>query len=327
MSWFGSEVIKIEKMEKHPNGDHLSLVRIHKPIQATLVVRTSDWAEGQLAAYVMPDSIASDAPEFAFLGEKKRIKATKLRGIVSMGLLVPARPHWKEGDNVTEELGLKKYDDSLDNPKVQKDLQAGPSPSGSVTYTDIESLRRYPNVFKEGEEVILEEKCHGASARFVQQNNVLYCGSHKRWLKEGNNDWWNVAFKYGLPEILPKYEDKIFFGEVYGQVQDLKYGAQKGEKFLSFFDIFDIHQGKYLDWENTQEILKEAGLTPMPLLYKGPWLGYDEMVTYAGGSSLLDKTGKTDFKEGFVVRPIKEAFDEEIGRKILKFHSERFLSR
>jgi RNA ligase (TIGR02306 family) len=326
VSWFGSEVIKIEKLEKHPNSDHLSLVRITKPVQATLVVRTSDWAEGQLAAYVMPDSIASDTPEFAFLGDKKRIKATKLRGIVSMGLLIPARPHWKEGDNVTEELGIKKYEDTLIDTKIPQELQECRGPSGEIKYTDIESIRRYPDVFKNDEPVILQEKIEGQNFRAVYQNNQLFCGSHKRWLHEGANDWWRVAFQHKLPEILPRHENKIFFGEVFGNVNGMSYGLTKGNRRLLFFDIFDISRGFYLDYDELKDTIESEDLELAPALYRGPWLGYDKMLQYGEGPSKVDVSEKPALMEGWVAKGIKEEYDETIGRKILKYRSEEYLA-
>ena len=43
---------------------------------------------GDLAAYLPPDSLVPDTPEFAFLGEHRRIKVRRLRGIYSQGLLI-----------------------------------------------------------------------------------------------------------------------------------------------------------------------------------------------------------------------------------------------
>jgi NAD-dependent DNA ligase len=41
-------------------------------------------------------------------------------------------------------------------------------------YTDIESMRKWQNVLQENEEVVISEKIHGASARFIYKNGKLY---------------------------------------------------------------------------------------------------------------------------------------------------------
>jgi len=53
MSTHVVEVVKIKK-ENHPNADSLSIVKVRG---WQCVVRTDDWEDGQLAAYIPPDSL------------------------------------------------------------------------------------------------------------------------------------------------------------------------------------------------------------------------------------------------------------------------------
>src|SRR3990172_3820195 len=97
------DVIQV-KMRPHENSDFLSLIEVYN---YTVCVRTADWKDGDLAAYIPPDSVVdTNRPEFAFLKTKdrqfERIRVKKLRGVISMGLLVPAPPNSKEGDDVAE---------------------------------------------------------------------------------------------------------------------------------------------------------------------------------------------------------------------------------
>ncbi len=123
------EVVKI-KLEPHPNADSLSIVKVYG---YTVCVRTEDWQDGDLGAYIPPDSIIDTTrSEFSFLNKdinkpNVRIRVIKLRGIISMGLLIPAPSDSKEGDNVAGILGVRHYEPLIpteievfcrDNPDV-----------------------------------------------------------------------------------------------------------------------------------------------------------------------------------------------------------------
>jgi hypothetical protein len=106
------EVVRV-RPEKHPNGDNLLVAQIFGGY--TCVMAKNEWeprlnADGEvLAAYLPPDSIASiSREEFAFLAPRAkngqvRVKAMKLRGIVSYGLLVPAPQGSQVGDDVSDQ--------------------------------------------------------------------------------------------------------------------------------------------------------------------------------------------------------------------------------
>src|SRR5271156_6314191 len=51
-------------LEKHPNADKLSVVKVYN---FTVVVNTADWQGVTQAAYVQPDSVMPDTPEYRFL--------------------------------------------------------------------------------------------------------------------------------------------------------------------------------------------------------------------------------------------------------------------
>src|SRR5690349_21772622 len=111
MSTFKVEVVPV-KLEKHPNADALSLVTVFDAY--VLCVRTADWEGVTQAAYLPPDSVVPNTEEYAFLEGKTRIKAKKLRGIVSQGMLVPAPEGSSIGDDVAEALKITHYE-----PEVQ----------------------------------------------------------------------------------------------------------------------------------------------------------------------------------------------------------------
>ena len=110
----------------------------------------------------------------------------------------------------------------------------------------------------------------------------------------------------------------VFYGEVYGAVQDLTYGAQKGELFFRVFDIFDLVAQKYLDIDDTLRIVAESGLDHVPLLYRGPWS--EKLMELAEGQSTI----ANNIREGFVVRPVKERWESSAGRVVFKMVGEGY---
>lgn len=306
------EVVKV-KLEPHDNADSLSIVNIDG---YTVCVRTADWKDGDLGAYIKPDSIVNtDRPEFAFLANnknnKQRIKVKKLRGVVSMGLLVPAPKGSKEGDNVANQLEVEHYEPEL---KLTTQDDNVPAPKGYYPKYDIDSIRKYNKIFDEGELVCISEKIHGANCRYVFLNE-MYCGSRNNWKKESDtNLWWRALRKYPqIEKFCRNNPGTVIYGEVFGQVQDLKYG--RNEVDFVAFDIMNP-QGKYLNVKGFLQICEENLIPTVPILAIDFPFDYGTIEALSNGPSQVP--GADCVREGVVVKPMLEQWNEEIGRKILK---------
>lgn len=324
MSEFQISVVRVGEVEKHPNADSLSITRVHGGYPC--IIRTGSFNEGDLAVYVPVDSTLPDSDAFSFLreSERKRLRAKRLRGIFSMGLLVAAPPDTQEGDDVRELLGITKWEEPID---MQTGGEREPPPKGwqFMTYTDIEGLRRHLDILVPGEPVVMTEKLHGANARYVHDGERLWVGSRTQVKRESDDVlWWQVAHDLNLSERLASAPMKIFFGEVFGQVQDLKYGhgGKQGASFRAF-DIFDVKEGRYMDHESARGLADRLDIQWVPYLYHGPWS--PDSVEFAEGRSTIE--GADNVREGFVVKPLKERFDDRIGRVILKMHGQGYLLR
>jgi RNA ligase (TIGR02306 family) len=147
-----------------------------------VIFRTGEFEEGALAGYAPVDSIFPDLPKYQFLGSNRRIKAKRLRGIFSMGLLVPCRPGWELGQNIQEELGITKWE-----PTIPVNMQGDNASDKGVlpVYTDIEGFCRFPDVLIEGGEVVFTEKTHGVNFRAGFHDNELIVGSHHQFTGRG----------------------------------------------------------------------------------------------------------------------------------------------
>lgn len=98
MSEFHVEVVRIDKIGKHPNADALEITHVRG--QYPVIVKLGQFREGDLAVHVPVDAIMSpDDSQWDFLDGHYHIKAKKIRGILSLGMLVPANPAWVEGED------------------------------------------------------------------------------------------------------------------------------------------------------------------------------------------------------------------------------------
>lgn len=311
------DVVRV-KLEPHPNADSLSLVMVG---DFQCAVRTDDWNNGDLAVYIPPDSVVPETKEFEFLGKNRRIKARKLRGEWSVGLLIPAPVEAEVGDDYMEQLGIVHYAPQVRGNFTTNGDNVVPPPGFIPTY-DIFNFRKYSWLFDEGEEVILTEKTHGASARFVCVDDILFCGSRRFWKKENPDDLWWKAIKQdtSIEKWLRHNPGFAVYGEIYGSVQSLKYGIDPGEIRFAAFDI--LKNGKWLDFDEARVV--GSPLPWVPLVYRGEY-EKDKVLAFADGVTLYPFA--TNIREGVVVKPVHERTDRKIGRVQLKIVSYAYLAK
>lgn len=327
LSTHKTEVVSV-KLEKHPNADTLSIVKV---FGYQVCVRTADWKDGDLGAYVVPDSLVPIAQaEFCFLADGKsnqvRIKAKKLRGIISYGLLVHAPAEAKEGDNVSEQLGVQRYESPI---KLSTGGQSGLMPKETkpdipqVIY-DVESLQRYPHIFELNESVHCTEKIHGANSRYVWHDGKMFVGSHTSWYKEHESlVWWVVLKRHPeIEEFCRENPDHILYGEVYGWVQSLRYGRKSGEVDFAAFDI--MHNGSFFDDDKFRDAVNAYDVGVVPYVRTCPY-NFEDIFLLAEGNSLIQ--GADHIREGIVIKPSVERWNQEIGRVQLKLVSATYLEK
>jgi len=188
MSTFAVKVTRIKAIEPIENADNIELAVVG---DYRAVVLKGEFKAGQLAVYI-PE--ASMVPVWllecmGLVGKlagsgKNRVKAIKLRGCLSQGLLYVLRDQgpgvltpergvldyyadefkrtdsitvW-EGDNVTPYLGITKYEPAI--PAYMNGDLYNAGTEITVNY-DIENVKGFPDVLVPGEEVVMTEKIHG----------------------------------------------------------------------------------------------------------------------------------------------------------------------
>lgn len=211
-----------------------------------VVAKKDNFKVGDLVVYIEIDSILPEKPEFEFLRPRKfRIKTIKLKGQVSQGLVLPLSilPEGKyvEGTDVTEIIGVKKYDPQLElenrlfqekiernNNKINKFFSRFPwyrklffKPNKStfpkfIKKTDEDRIQLFTNICERQTGVTFDytEKLDGQSATyFLVQKPKLFgvfnmgyefgvCSRNLHLPKEDSSSYWTIAKQYNIEQVL-----------------------------------------------------------------------------------------------------------------------------
>lgn len=236
MAW-SVEVVAAKNVKNHPNADKLDILNVGDYICITSRDRIK---EGDLIAYIpeqslLPDELVEEMGLKGMLANGNRVKPKRLRGIFSQGLVYPARQGWTLGQDVAEELGVKKWNPE-DSLKGGSKLARLLGMSNEVFFAYPEDRINYdvPNFKKErlsfeqmigGGDVVIMEKVHGSLGSFqfmtpdyieerekyhgevdglaVSSKGRLQTGVFLRKPVDGQAEdiWWNIAKSAGLIEL------------------------------------------------------------------------------------------------------------------------------
>lgn len=223
------------------------------------VVKKGEFTPGMECIYFEIDSFLPIKDEYEFLrkssykkmGDKEwfRLKTIRLRGQISQGLVIPFnreefKGHWRCGDDLTETLGVLKYDPPL--PACLSGLAKGNFPS-FLKKTDQERVQNIWNQIKDcDEEFEVTIKLDGTSCTYYLKDGVFGVCSRNLELKEDyNNTFWRLAKENDIENKLRSYGKNIALqGEVIGEGIQGNPEVIKGQHFY-LFDIWDIDNYKY----------------------------------------------------------------------------------
>lgn len=350
MSNFVCEVYDVA-VESHPDPETtgLELARIGDYLS---VVRKGQYTNGDKVVYIPEASLLPDAlvAEMGLQGRLagsggNRVKAVKLRGILSQGLVYPAKPEWVVGQDVQVEMGITKWEPVVPvhfSGEVGNGNRLGPV---NLKF-DLENIKKYKDLFIPGEEVYFTEKIHGTCQIFglvpkkwreAEMLDGRYFVSSKGLSASGlfmkdnqansGNLYLNIAKQFGLGEkLLQKYGDdheEIIWivGESFGKgVQDLAYTDDKT------YRAFGIKIGNFwLDFPEFLYVCKELDIPTVPVLYNGLY-SKELMLAFTSGKEMVSGNEK-HIREGIVIYPAQERYDRGIGRVVLKSVSAEYLTR
>ncbi len=346
MGEYFTEVVKIGAVVKHGNADTLDIVSIFDDPEAEpgttgfqCISKSGLWKTGQLACYFSVDTMLPlDNPLFTWLAGKNekmvdgksyaRIRGQRLRGVFSLGVLIEAPEGAKEGDNVAALMSVIKYEPpqsfhSKGGSNQDINMAGGRiNDPCTVPVYDVEGVRKFSRLFTPGEEVVVQEKLNGMNCRTLFYNGELFVGSRTRFKKRNEeDDFWRVAIRYDLENKLKQYPNIMMVSELIGGVSDMRYGLQKGNAELAFFDAFDVTTQEYLDFDVMKSMVEGMGLQIAPIVYRGP---YDRAVIDPLAEQDSIYPGTQHLSEGVVIRSITERLYLGHQRAILKYVGQRY---
>ena len=348
------EVCAVEEIAEHQNADRLERVRVKN---WWCIAPKNHYKVGDKVVYLPPDSVIPEqlaedwgiAKYCAPLAKgpdgirppRLRIRASRFRGEPSFGCIQDLDDQtWPIGYDVKEYFDITKWEP----PLKSTDGDAAPPDRAFPAYTDIENIGNFPEIFEEGEEVIVTEKIHGTNCRVgvVPYPNeetgekafVFMAGSHAIRRREVNakgadSRYWFPLQDENLKKLLRgsfvAFDEKpvIVYCEIFGRgVQDMQYGQTS----LSY-RVFDVLvDGRYLDAHEKMELFSQYSIPAVPILYRGSFSMEKMNELVDGPTTVCDASDIKGFqgREGIVITPVVERFNMDLGgsgRVILKYVS------
>lgn len=238
-----ASVQKIINVTPIPDADAIETAHV---LGWQVVIKKGEYKAGDLCTYIQIDTVVPETEQFDFLRERKyRVRTIKLRKQISQGLIVPLpKGKWSEGDDVTEIIGVKKYEKPDNNPerfekpripkvwykkwyyifkynflyKVFPGLKKksrSSFPTHLVGITDEERIQNMPQVLTQysGKPFVVSYKLDGSSITIIHskvlgKSKFRIC-SRRFELHDKRNDWYRVFaatdFKYEVLKLVEHF--------------------------------------------------------------------------------------------------------------------------
>lgn len=299
-----------------PDADRIQIAEVEG---WRCVCKKGEFQVGDLVIYCEIDSFLPIRSEFEHLRKtsyKKtsdnkegfRLKTIKMRGQISQGLLLSLcvlegkgndeNHNWNIGDDVTEILGITKWED-----EHRGSIETmGPFPHG-VPKTEAERIQNKTREYESLRPFVfyVTEKLDGSSCTmFWDGTRAGVCSRNMEQLPGSDapqRKWWDEH-----PEVAQRLEALGKNYAVQGEIVGHKI-ARNTYKFnnvrLYVFGVFDRDEMVYLDPPGVQRVADALGLPTVPLLAESALLPetVDKAIAMGEGKSLLNP--KVD-REGLI---------------------------
>lgn len=303
---------KISGLFPIAGADKIEMARV---LGWELVVKREEFRVGDLCVYGEIDSIfPPENPVFAYL-EGKRIKTIKIRGQISQGIAFPLSilpaGDYREGDDVTEILGVTKYEPEPADPGQNVAL----FPEWIVK-TDEERIQTRPELIepaqvRDNEPYLATEKLDGCSVTYYlnlrdAERRFGVCSRGQEILTADKSVYWRMAAERNLPEVLKNLAERHQVSQVVLQGEIIGEGVQKNKYKIKGLELYCFNlllDGQKHTAPEIMELLEGAGLKTVPVAAGNFAIPDDmsEVVKLAEGRSLVNPQTR---REGLVVRSL-----------------------
>lgn len=307
----------------HPNADALQLGKVGS---YQVVVQKGLYNDGDEVVFapeksVLTGQIKAEFEKYLVGPEKDRVKAVRLRGEISSGIiippfLVPDMATYEIGQDVSESLGITHYE-----PPIPVQL-AGKVKTFDMPFIgshDCEHANVYVNDLVDGERVVITSKIHGSQVIYAlnldnEKEIVSSKGLLKRSLileESNDNTYWIGVRNTNLKEIVKKnFNNGVI--QIFGELVPIQNGFTYGFKDPHIL-VFDIrHDGKSIPHDLVPIDFKNIWV---PVVYDGELnLNSMEQVIY------VDPNGSKKTKINYLlpdwVQKIAEVNERVSGREL-----------
>lgn len=321
-----ASIQRISDLYPIENADKIELAKV---LGWHVVVEKGKFSVGDLVVYCEVDSILPDKSEFEFLRARDfRIKTIRLRGQISQGIcfplsILPLEVEIIEDADVTEVLGVEKFEPHSENHHTNNsksnNLNPFPYYLSKTDETRVQVLQKLLDKYK-GIGCYISEKVDGTSVTYVLKDGEFSVCSRNNEIpisEKENSVYWQVAIENDIENKMRLVGGNFSLqGEIIGEkIQSNKLKIE-GKKVL-FFNVYDIDNQKYLDYDNFIDLITEINLNTVPILTYDFALinNIDELVTLATRKSVLNKNV---WAEGIVIRPLIEIYDWNLHCPLVK---------
>lgn len=341
-----ASIQKIIKIEPIKNSDNIELAFI---LGWQVVVKKGEFKAGDKICYIEIDTVVPEKPEFEFLRNKNfRVRTIKLRGALSQGLIIPApKGDYKEGDDITDIIGVKKYEKPDNNPNLYekprkpkkgykkwiylfkynilykifpqlRKKSRSPFPTHLVSKTDEIRIQSIPETLEQykGKDFIVSYKLDGSSitiihSKILGRSKFRIC-SRRFELHDKNNDWYKVFsdtnFKIHILKLIKLYKTNDII--VQGEAIG-KFNGNHHNLKKNEIRLFNIYiNGKRLLPEEFKSICEILDIPHCPVLMKTK-MNYtmEEILKLSEIKDILNENVQT---EGLVWRCVDDGFSFKV---------------
>jgi RNA ligase (TIGR02306 family) len=328
----------IKDIKEHTNSDNLALAVV---LGWQVVVKKGEFKPGDQIIYFEIDSLLPAHEWSNFLADKKfKVKTIKLRGEISQGLIMPLsiipeeelkQLTLEEGLNLTQTLGIKKYDDDSEEPIITLKggikLKVSSFPSDYIPKSDEPRIQSEPKLLTQflNQPYYASLKYDGTSCTFILNPNdkqdFLICSRNQRREYNTEDLYSNLSDIYKIREKLEKVDGRYALQcEIYGPSVQNNYLGVKELK-IAVYTVKDLKENRFLNMQEMIDVCKELDLPMVEIIEKGDSFNYDiqQLKKLAKGFY----PGTKNHREGLVFRLQKDW--NQYNRLSFKIINEDFL--
>ena len=355
----------IRNITPHNNAERLEVCTVYG---FQVIAQKGKYSIGDKIIYVPIDSVLDSKLETKLFPEgskvklhNSRVKQIRLRGLASQGMIIDPKEvsdlinleYLELESDLSGILNITKYEPPQPGfaQTVGRDKQRNKRTDNPHfhKYNGLESIKWFPDLFQEGEQVVIQEKLHGTNCRagllpfvantWFKKLKVFFRLAPKYEKCYGSNNV-EISSKlsysgyygedlYGSTlrsqDVFSKLKpNETVFGEIIGPNVQKNYTYGLTEHKFVLFDVKVLQEDGQQIWLSPEEVeifAKERGFEFVPILYKGPY-NKEFAYTLTKGTSVYCQAQK--IREGIVIKA-QDNYSTEGNKKALKWVSEAYL--